>query len=216
MVWMLYKIFFYVLMLPIILSNSKWTILLNLSIFLTQRSFSETVTFLLLFTVNLLIHCLSFIILVSILATNVFRWLLPISRIYSTSIAVTTYSSQRPELSPLLPLPPIVSYRQPPKLRNLLVHSKLPSVDDTNFVGPCIVRLCLCCHVMNSDTTIFTPSGTLYAIKGHFKCSFRDLVYMIGYMTGTSAKQVVCWSEESANTEEHRTTAPSFASWSKN
>ena len=135
---------------------------------------------------------------------------------HSHSPPVTTYPKQRPVLSPLFLLPPIVSYRQPPKLRNLLVHSKLPSVDNTNFVGPCIVRLCLCCHVMNSDTTIFTPSGTLYAIKGHFKCSFRDLVYMIGYMTGTSAKQVVCWSEESANTEEHRTTAPSFASWSKN
>ena len=70
MVWMLFKIFFYFLMFPILLSNSKWTILLNLSIFLTRKSFSETVTFLPLFTVNLLIHFLFFIILVSILTTQ--------------------------------------------------------------------------------------------------------------------------------------------------
>ena len=48
-----------------------------------------------------------------------------------------------PYLSPLFPLPPIISYRQPPKLRNLLVHSKLPSVDDISSVGPCNVGGCL-------------------------------------------------------------------------
>ena len=42
-----------------------------------------------------------------------------------------------PYFSPLFPLPHIVSYRQPTKLHNLLVHSKLPSVDDINSVGPC-------------------------------------------------------------------------------
>ena len=84
-----------------------------------------------------------------------------------------------PYLSSLFPLPPIVSYRQPPKLRKLLVHSKLPSIDDNNSVSPCNVRGCLCCQVMNNDTTIFTPSGKLYPIKSHFTCSSSDLVCMI-------------------------------------
>ena len=59
---------------------------------------------------------------------NVFRSFLPISRIFSKINHILRQLQpilvDDPYISTIFPLPPIISYRQPPKPVNLLVHSK--------------------------------------------------------------------------------------------
>lgn len=83
------------------------------------------------------------------------------------------------KLSEIFPNRPVITFRQPPNLRNILVRSKIsPTLPNGTF--PCKKTNCkLCIHMDNSDIYLPDSSGTTFQSNGHFSCASANVVYMI-------------------------------------
>eukprot|EP00061_Rhincodon_typus_P009380 g32847.t1 len=60
-------------------------------------------------------------------------------------------------LTKIFTMPPILTFKHPPNLKQTIVHSKLPSLQDNidhNTTQPCHGYLCKTCQIINMDTTI--------------------------------------------------------------
>eukprot|EP00061_Rhincodon_typus_P003389 g19965.t1 len=60
-------------------------------------------------------------------------------------------------LTNIFPMPPLLAFKQPPNLKQTIVCSKLPSLQDNinhNTVQPCHGNLCKTCQITDMDTTI--------------------------------------------------------------
>ncbi|XP_049941577.1 uncharacterized protein LOC126418718 isoform X1 [Schistocerca serialis cubense] len=85
-------------------------------------------------------------------------------------------------LHEILPTPPIVSFRRPPNLRNLLVHpyeipkpSSLPSGS-----YPCNRPRCKTCPMQPPTTTYSSPvTRKVYTIKGRAMCESTHVIYQL-------------------------------------
>jgi hypothetical protein len=79
--------------------------------------------------------------------------------------------------------PPMVAYRKPKSLRDLLVHSKFQSKRVTNGGGcteKCGNKRCKICPSINSDSSFTsTKTGHSYAIYGKSDCNAKNVIYMI-------------------------------------
>eukprot|EP00061_Rhincodon_typus_P014201 g41085.t1 len=60
-------------------------------------------------------------------------------------------------LGKIIPMPPLLAFKQPPNLKQIIVRSKLSSLQDNidhNTIQPCHGNLCKTCQRFDMDTTI--------------------------------------------------------------
>eukprot|EP00061_Rhincodon_typus_P006940 g28086.t1 len=60
-------------------------------------------------------------------------------------------------LAKIIPTPPLLTFKQPPNLKQTIICSKLPSLQDNinhNTTQPCDGNLCKPCQIIDMDTTI--------------------------------------------------------------
>eukprot|EP00061_Rhincodon_typus_P002515 g17757.t1 len=60
-------------------------------------------------------------------------------------------------LTKIIPMPPLLTFKQPPNLKLTIVHSKPPSLQnnsDHDTTQPCHGNRCKTCQIINMDTTI--------------------------------------------------------------
>ena len=85
-------------------------------------------------------------------------------------------------LKQAIPNPPLVAFRRPKNLRDLLVRAKLEtSVLPTNTGNiPCGRRRCKCCYeIMTTSSFRSHNTGRRYNIRSNITCKSRNLVYLI-------------------------------------
>eukprot|EP00061_Rhincodon_typus_P009903 g33749.t1 len=68
--------------------------------------------------------------------------------------------------------PPLLTFKQPPNLKQTIVCSKVPSLQysiDYNTTQPCHGNLCKTCQIIDMDTTI-THGNTNHHVHGRYSC----------------------------------------------
>eukprot|EP00061_Rhincodon_typus_P008207 g30618.t1 len=84
-------------------------------------------------------------------------------------------------LAKIFPTPPLLAFKQPPNLKQTIVHNKLPSHQnniDRNTTQPCHDSLCKTCQIIDMDTTI-TRGNTTHHVHGRYSCDSVNVVYFI-------------------------------------
>ena len=86
-----------------------------------------------------------------------------------------------PHLDTIFPLPPLISYRQPPNLR-LLLTSDSSTINKKSFTTgtfPCNSSKCCLCPNIDSRSSITGPNGVSFKISGNFNCNSQNVIYAI-------------------------------------
>ena len=80
----------------------------------------------------------------------------------------------------IFPQPPLKAYRRAKDLKDLLVHSNLPSNNPPHQPGtfPCRRTICHTCPHITEATSIPAPGGHI-KITGHFTCISENIIYCI-------------------------------------
>ena len=80
----------------------------------------------------------------------------------------------------IFPQPPLKAYRRAKNLKDLLVHSNLPSNNPPHQPGtfPCRWTICRTCPHITEATSIPAPGGHI-KITGHFSCISENIIYCI-------------------------------------
>ncbi|XP_015197558.2 uncharacterized protein [Lepisosteus oculatus] len=102
---------------------------------------------------------------------------LPIPRTINQNFSIL---QDDPSIGALFSDHPIISYRRPPNLRNLLVHSSLdrPQQPSTPGTFPCKRARCITCKYTATTTLIQGPSGQ-FQITQTASCTSSNLIYCI-------------------------------------
>ncbi|KAJ7322722.1 hypothetical protein JRQ81_019009, partial [Phrynocephalus forsythii] len=74
---------------------------------------------------------------------------------------------------------PILAYRQPPNLKQILMHTRLENSNMDNGTKPCHKPRCQLCPHIYSGNTITGPNNVEYSIKGNFTRSSTNVIYAI-------------------------------------
>ncbi|CAM4539466.1 unnamed protein product [Lepidochelys kempii] len=85
-----------------------------------------------------------------------------------------------PTLSQILGDRPVLAYRQPPNLKQILTNNHIPHNRTTNpGTYPCNKARCqLCPHIYSGDT-ITGPNHISHTIRGSFTCTSANVIYAI-------------------------------------
>jgi len=86
------------------------------------------------------------------------------------------------KLEKAIPNPPLVSFRRPRNLRNLLVRARVSTPAPPTNTGntPCNSRRCKCCREIKSCNTFRSKNtGRQYNIRAPITCKSKNLVYLI-------------------------------------
>ena len=92
---------------------------------------------------------------------------------------ITLRSSER--LNANFNLPPIITFRRPKNLKDLLVHATLTSrANETPGNSPCGTNSCKTCLILKT-TSVFTSkaTGERFTVKIHASCKTSNIVYLI-------------------------------------
>ena len=90
------------------------------------------------------------------------------------------HSSQR--LQQAFPKPPIIAFRRPKNLRDLLVRSNLETPTPPPDAGsaPCNSKRCKCCpEMVMANGFLSYRTGRRYNIRTHMTCKSSNIVYLI-------------------------------------
>ena len=82
------------------------------------------------------------------------------------------------DLKTLFPQPPLLSFKQPPNLRNKLIRSSATHPTTPNGTFPCQYPRCMTCANIRQGSSI-TIRGITHHIDGHFTCEATGVIYMI-------------------------------------
>ena len=85
-------------------------------------------------------------------------------------------------LKQAIPELPIVAYRRPKNLRDLLVSAELKTPDSCQAQGssPCGHPRCRTCqHIWTEDTFVSTTTGCSYHVRATATCKTRNVIYLI-------------------------------------
>ncbi|XP_054272548.1 uncharacterized protein LOC128992830 [Macrosteles quadrilineatus] len=106
-----------------------------------------------------------------------------LNNLLKTGFKILESSSQTKNL---LSRAPSIIYRQPPNLRNMLVHpklpnpSKIPSEKPRPGSYPCNENRCKSCQIHHpTETFTSTYHNKNYRIQGHHTCSSENLIYQL-------------------------------------
>ena len=87
------------------------------------------------------------------------------------------------QLKDIFPEKPIIAYRRPKSLRDILVRAKLkPNLNDTPLgqSGPCGTHRCQTCNLMSvTQSFTQTTTGAIINIKVNANCKTRNIVYLM-------------------------------------
>eukprot|EP00061_Rhincodon_typus_P017129 g45688.t1 len=80
-------------------------------------------------------------------------------------------------LAKIFPMPPLLTFKQPPNLKQTIDRSKLPSLQDNvdHTIKPCHGNLCKTCQIFDMDTTV--TRGTTHHVHGRCSCDLVNVVY---------------------------------------
>ncbi|XP_078071455.1 uncharacterized protein LOC144495260 [Mustelus asterias] len=82
-------------------------------------------------------------------------------------------------LAKVIPTPPIPAFKQPHNLKQTIVRSKLPSLQENSDHGttqPCHSNLCKTCRIIDTDA-IISRENTIYQVHGTYSCNSANVVY---------------------------------------
>eukprot|EP00061_Rhincodon_typus_P013053 g39183.t1 len=102
-------------------------------------------------------------------------------RKYTNFLATFNVINDDEHLAKIISTPPIPTFKQPSHLKQTIVHSKLPSLQDNidhNTTQPCQSNLCKTCQIIDMDTTI-TRGNTTHHVHGRYSCDSANVVYLI-------------------------------------
>ena len=70
-------------------------------------------------------------------------------------------------LAKAIPTPPLLAFKQPHNLKQTIVRSKLPSLQENNddTTQPCHSNLCKACQIINTDA-IISRENTIHQVHG--------------------------------------------------
>ncbi|XP_072452300.1 uncharacterized protein [Chiloscyllium punctatum] len=80
-------------------------------------------------------------------------------------------------LTKTFPTPPLLAFKQPPNLKQIIVRSKLPGSQD-NSIQSCHGGRCKTCQIVDIDTTIMR-GNTSHLVHGRYSCDSANIVYLI-------------------------------------
>ena len=86
------------------------------------------------------------------------------------------------KLRKAIPNPPLVAYRRPPNLRDLLVRAEVkpPTPPTPGDNAPCGSRRCKTCQLIKRTNTFTSnTTGRRYIIRNQFTCKTKNIIYMI-------------------------------------
>ena len=86
------------------------------------------------------------------------------------------------KLRKAIPNPPLVAYRRPPNLRDLLVRAEVkpPTPPTPGDNAPCGSRQCKACQLIKRTNTFTSnTTGRRYIIRNKFICKTKNIIYMI-------------------------------------
>ena len=90
-------------------------------------------------------------------------------------------SSKR--LNKIFPQKPIMAYRRPKSLRDILVHAKLnPDPSDDGPTGeskPCGNKMCFTCKLMTPTQIAKSSSGASVKLKRQTNCKSANVIYLL-------------------------------------
>eukprot|EP00061_Rhincodon_typus_P012171 g37739.t1 len=84
-------------------------------------------------------------------------------------------------LAKIIRTSPLLTFKQPPNLKQTSFHSKLPSLQDNinhNTIQPCYGNLCKTCQIIDMDTTI-THGNTTHHMRSRYLCDSANVVQLI-------------------------------------
>ncbi|OCT95472.1 hypothetical protein XELAEV_18013155mg [Xenopus laevis] len=96
---------------------------------------------------------------------------------------------------------PLLSYRQPPNLRKMIVRSALPKTTKAGTF-PCNSNRCETCkYILCKDQVVIPNTQKVYTILDHYLCASSNVVYMItctrcytgGVYIGETGQQLRSW-----------------------
>ena len=82
-------------------------------------------------------------------------------------------------LQKILPKPPIVAYRKPSNLSNIITKSKLQNNQANLGTTPCNKPRCQLCAHINTSPTLIGPNGKKININAKYNCSSSNVIYAI-------------------------------------
>ena len=86
------------------------------------------------------------------------------------------------KLSKIFPEKPILAYRRPKSLKDILVNSKIAhngTNEPTGHSAPCNTSRCLTCKIMCQTHSFNSKSGAISSIRGTHNCKSSNVVYLI-------------------------------------
>ena len=119
-----------------------------------------------------------------------FLLLSPIIPLYPryVRLPVLTTISSTPQIASNVPSlrRPMIAFRRPPSLRNLLVRAEVPPTNDSSIppiqhgMFRCTSR-CVTCqeHILESDSFKSHTTGAHHKIRGHITCTTSNIIYLI-------------------------------------
>eukprot|EP00061_Rhincodon_typus_P008629 g31406.t1 len=84
-------------------------------------------------------------------------------------------------LTKIIPMPPLLAFKQLPNLKQTIVCSKLSGLQDNinhNSTQPCHGNLCKTRQIIDMDTTI-THGNTTHHVHGRYSCDSAHVVYFV-------------------------------------
>ncbi|XP_078072210.1 protein NOXP20-like isoform X1 [Mustelus asterias] len=84
-------------------------------------------------------------------------------------------------LAKAIPTPPLLAFKQPRNLKQTIVRSKLPSLQensDHDTTQPCHSNLCKTCRIIDTDA-IISRENTIYQVHGTYSCNSANIEYLI-------------------------------------
>eukprot|EP00061_Rhincodon_typus_P005457 g24990.t1 len=86
----------------------------------------------------------------------------------------------------IFPKPSLLTFKQPLNLKQAIVRSKLPSLQENinhNTTQPCHSNFCKTCHIIDMHATI-TCGNTTHDVHGKYSWDSANVVYLIGCRQG--------------------------------
>eukprot|EP00061_Rhincodon_typus_P002962 g18934.t1 len=83
-------------------------------------------------------------------------------------------------LARIFPTPPLLIFKQPPNLKQTIICSKLPSLQDNidhDTTQPCHGNFCTSCQIIDMGTTI-TRGNTTHHVRSRYSCDSANIVYL--------------------------------------
>ena len=87
-----------------------------------------------------------------------------------------------PSMAKIFKQPPMIAFKQPPNLRNILCHAKLPpkrqNIRKQTGIKPCNRPCNLCPYILPSKTFCSSQTKEKFEMKGTFNCNTKGVIYL--------------------------------------